>query len=193
MKTGTQMNTTKSICDIKEYENYRDYYVTIDGQVFSTKYKKPKPIKPNNVGKYQTVRLSDGNKTKTFYLHRLVALAFLPKPTNSGRVVHIDGNKHNNNVNNLKWYMKQRVKRKPNTSYVSQPLCKNVEFIDENSLIVNEELSNYIRKIHRAAIRKGIGNQDVNIFFRDMLKESIENYLNQYGLKKIMIQIDRGL
>ena len=79
------MNTTKSICDIKEYENYRDYYVTIDGQVFSTKYKKPKPIKPNNVGKYQTVRLSDGNKTKTFYLHRLIALAFLPKPTNSGR------------------------------------------------------------------------------------------------------------
>ena len=105
MRTGTQMNTTKSICDIKEYENYKDYYVTIDGQVFSTKYKKPKPIKPNNVGKYQTVRLSDGNKTKTFYLHRLVALAFLPKPTNSDRVVHIDGNKHNNNVNNLKWYM----------------------------------------------------------------------------------------
>ena len=58
---------------------------------------------------------------------------------------------------------------------------------------MNEELSNYIRKIHRAAIRKGIGNQDVNIFFRDMLKESIENYLTQYGLKKIMIQIDRGL
>jgi len=186
------MNTSKSICDIKEYERYRDYYVTIDGQVFSTKYKNPRLIKPNNVGKYQTVRLSDGTKTKTFYLHRLVALAFLPKPTNSDRVVHIDGNKHNNNVNNLKWYMKQRVKRKPNTSYSSQPLCKNVIFIDDDSLIVNEDLSKYIRKIHRAAILKRIGNQDVNIFFHAMLKESIENYLNQYGLKKLLIQIDRG-
>jgi len=40
---------------------------------------------------------------KCFLLHRLVALTFLENPLNKEHVNHIDGNKLNNNLDNLEW------------------------------------------------------------------------------------------
>jgi len=45
-------------------------------------------------------------KDKKWYprrIHRLVALAFIPNPDNLPTIDHIDRNKSNNNVNNLRW------------------------------------------------------------------------------------------
>lgn len=36
-------------------------------------------------------------------VHRLVAQAFIPNPHNLPQVDHIDGNRQNNNINNLRW------------------------------------------------------------------------------------------
>jgi len=43
------------------------------------------------------------NGMKTFSLHRLVALAFIPNPSGERTINHIDGNKLNNDLSNLEW------------------------------------------------------------------------------------------
>lgn len=51
---------------------------------------------------YLYVNLNN-NGVKQFRVHKLVALHFIPNPNNLPEVNHIDGNKNNNNVENLEW------------------------------------------------------------------------------------------
>ena len=62
-------------------------------------------IKTKRIDKYgyDTVALCKNGKQKNYLVHRLVALAFIPNLLNKPQVNHIDGNKQNNNVNNLEW------------------------------------------------------------------------------------------
>lgn len=53
------------------------------------------------------LRVSLG-RNKSRYVHRLVASAFIPNPDNLPQVDHIDGNKQNNNINNLRWVTAQQ-------------------------------------------------------------------------------------
>ena len=52
---------------------------------------------------YNFVRLYKNGISKPFFVHRLVANAFIPNPQNIPQVNHKDGNKLNNNVDNLEW------------------------------------------------------------------------------------------
>lgn len=52
---------------------------------------------------YLQVGLSKNGKSKSVHIHRLVAATFLPKPKNATQVNHKDGNKKNNNLQNLEW------------------------------------------------------------------------------------------
>ena len=60
-------------------------------------------IKTHNEKGYIRVALCKNNKVKHLYLHRLIALTFIPNPENKPEVNHKDGNKLNNNINNLEW------------------------------------------------------------------------------------------
>lgn len=67
---------------------------------------KAKWIKPhaNRDGGYLFVKLPElGGKRKNFYIHRLVASAFVANNCKGDTVNHIDGNKQNNSPNNLEW------------------------------------------------------------------------------------------
>nr|DAO38314.1 MAG TPA: homing endonuclease [Caudoviricetes sp.] len=54
----------------------------------------------NNRG-YLTVRLCNSGKYKNYFVHRLVANAFIHNDNNYSEINHIDENKHNNHVDNL--------------------------------------------------------------------------------------------
>ncbi len=52
---------------------------------------------------YLRVELYKPNSRKCFYVHSLVATTFLDRTTEKSEINHIDGNKLNNNVENLEW------------------------------------------------------------------------------------------
>jgi len=52
---------------------------------------------------YYVIPLSIYQKSKTRFVHRLIAINFIPNPENKPQVNHIDGNKLNNSIENLEW------------------------------------------------------------------------------------------
>ena len=56
---------------------------------------------------YFAVCLSKNNTSDWKRVHIIVAKNFIPNPENKPQVNHIDGNKFNNNVNNLEWVTHQ--------------------------------------------------------------------------------------
>lgn len=81
---------------------YENYIVTRFGEVINTNTDHAMKKQINNCGYYRA-ELSIKGKTKRFFVHRLVALAYIENPGSLPQVNHIDGNKLNNQVNNLEW------------------------------------------------------------------------------------------
>lgn len=60
----------------------------------------------NQWGYRRTTLTNKDGKKKTECFHKLVAQTFIPNPFNKKQVNHIDGNKLNNNIDNLEWVTK---------------------------------------------------------------------------------------
>lgn len=54
-------------------------------------------------GNYYSISINENGKIKRKFVHRLVASAFIPNPRNKPCINHKDGNKYNNNIENLEW------------------------------------------------------------------------------------------
>ena len=78
-----------------------NYLISKDGRVWSTKSNKiMKKVK--NLDGYIAAALYENKKTIRITVHKLVAIAFIGPIKKSYVVDHIDGNKENNNVENLR-------------------------------------------------------------------------------------------
>lgn len=85
-------------------DEYPNYMVSNLGRVKSLNYGKEKILKQakNHKG-YHLITLSKNNIRKQYFVHRLVALHFIPNPNNYPQVNHKDENKQNNCANNLEY------------------------------------------------------------------------------------------
>ena len=78
-----------------------NYSINKEGNVRNDKTQRI--LKPRiSTSGYYVLHLFDSKK-KTAYIHRLLADAFIPNPDNLPQIDHIDGNKLNNQLSNLRW------------------------------------------------------------------------------------------
>lgn len=83
-------------------KNYPNYNVDKNGVITNIITNKIIKHQMDKDGYYRVNLYNKGQHTKQF-VHRLVAMAYLPNIKNLPQVNHKDGNKENNQVDNLEW------------------------------------------------------------------------------------------
>ena len=112
--------TTHPVPEGKVITGYPNYIITNDGRVYNSQRKLYLTFSKNESG-YMFTGLSDGKKRTSYSGHRLVALHFLDNPNNYPEVNHKDGDKSNNNIENLEWI---------SSSDNMKHMCKNRQVVD---------------------------------------------------------------
>lgn len=83
---------------MKQIPNYPNYFITINGQVWSTLSKKFLKSFPDHNG-YLKIRLTVGIR----FIHRLIAETYIPNPHNYPIVRHLNDINTDNSIKNLAW------------------------------------------------------------------------------------------
>jgi len=83
-------------------EGYENYIIFEDGKIINTDSGREMKPTIDKMG-YYFICLCKDSKKKYFKLHRLIALAYKPNPYNKPLVDHINRNKLDNRIENLRW------------------------------------------------------------------------------------------
>lgn len=87
-----------------------NYAISNFGRIISYREKKEegKILKGGILGGYPTFVCRPFGKSKTLYIHKIAAEHFMERPSELHKyVIHLDYNKRNNHVDNLKWATKE--------------------------------------------------------------------------------------
>ena len=86
----------------KQIEGYPNYEISICGQVRNFKTKRILKISINDYG-YYCITLYKNNVAKSYRIHRLILMNFIPNIENKKFIDHINNNKLDNTISNLRW------------------------------------------------------------------------------------------
>ena len=132
--------------------DFPNYEVSNKGNIRSKEYndslghlRSSKKLKKqvNNCGYEYVILSSKEEKHKTLTVHRIVAKTFIPNPEEKEDVNHIDGNKSNNNVNNLEWTTTQENIIKRYEIGIDGNNYKRVSQFDKDGNLVGSFPSSY--------------------------------------------------
>jgi len=134
------------------------YKINKQGDIWSIKQKKI--MKPSiNEDGYLKTSIYIENKRHKRYIHRLLAIQYIPNPDNLPEVDHIDRNRINNDLSNLRWVNKtQQNNNKSTTLTIEQKIISK-----ENNIKYKAEWAKN-KKINMTEEEKEIYNEKVRIY-----------------------------
>lgn len=152
---------------IKDYPNYQ---VSNLGRVKSLNYLRTGKEKILRINKdkdgYFQITLSKNGKVKTHKIHRLVAEHFIPNPDNKPCIDHINTDRTDNNVENLRW-----TTQKEN--------CNNPITKTKHRIACTEETKNKLSKANKGKqVRLGAVLTDET---KNKISQSLKEYYGRVG------------
>ncbi len=163
--------------------NHPGYYISRTGKLYSRitpgsnklgdiwrRKKKQYSLSNGKYVKYYKVEI----QRKKYYVHRLVALAWIPNPDNKPCVGHKDNNPLNNRVNNLYWCtqkenLEQMVRDGRSLPREKNPAWKNVDLEKIGELYANGFGIMDISK--ELSISKHLVQRSIQILFKELWQE----------------------
>lgn len=160
-----------------QIKNYKKYNIYDNGDVENIETNKILKGSISENG-YKYYRLSKDGLKKMFYAHKLVAEAFIPNPNNLPVVNHKDGNKLNNNINNLEWVSySENVIHAYNNNLISKN--RKTEYYDKD--LPNEEWKTFEDYNNYLISNKG---RIKNVITNRLLKPSVASGYYKVRLSK---------
>ena len=124
------------------------YKINKNGDIYSVK--RNKILKQQIHKGYYFIKLNKNSKQTTYQMHRLIALYFIPNDNiNKNCVDHINGDKTNNNISNLRWVRKIDNDRNHKTNYIGEYIRKDngkTYYQAHYSIYIDDERISYKKK-----------------------------------------------
>ena len=151
---------------VEEFDNYR---ITEDGRVFNS-YGKELSQQLSNSG-YKQVTLRDASGAgHSRFIHRLLAVAFIPNPEHKPCVNHKDGNRLNNDLDNLEWCThKENSRHAFNTGLATPHGCNGEshgrhKLTDENVAYIMRTYVKGSREFGSSALARQLGVSTTTVY-----------------------------
>ena len=152
--------------DVIGYEGL--YQVSNLGRIKSlAKRGKPERIMKQTLNHkgYPNLSLCKNGKSSRRTTHREVAKAFIPNPDNLPQVNHIDGNKQNNNLENLEWCDNSYNQIHANKMGLNKHRIERVKEVCCKPIAMYDYKGNFIKafsSLNEASIETGISNKSIS-------------------------------
>lgn len=165
--------------------NFSMYEVSTHGRVRNITSKRIMSSTKDENGQYKVSLVNNDNKKSFSFVHRLVAIAFIPNPEKKPNVHHIDKDNANNKVENLCWTT--NGEKRENQNSVENHIIKttndltNLENEDWKRI---EGFDNYeISNKGRIKYLKQYGNKISKYVIKYAEKDPENNYYVKYSLR----------
>ena len=149
--------------NLEEYKTIKDYEGLYEISNFGNIRNSKGMTRKLTLGKdgYQRIGLCKDGKKKYFLIHRLVAIAFIPNDDVSRIFIdHIDRNKINNHISNLRWVTQSCNSLNRDYFYRKQDGNHHIDFL-------SKELFRVIFTINKKTTREYFKTLEDAIIYRD--------------------------
>ena len=157
--------------EFKKIDGYENYEVSNFGNVRNKNTGRILKLHNDQYGYYSVGLCKDGIR-KPYAVHRLVGLHFVPNPENLPCIDHIDRNKTNNSISNLRWISKsnncRNIAKKQNTSSKYMGVC------------FRKARGKYVATIRINDKQKHIGYYETE----DDAGKAFDNYVKEHNLSE---------